>query len=59
MALQPIIDLDSGEPHAYEALARFDVREAVEGPLAWFALADRCGCRRDLERACVRAALPA
>lgn len=57
MTLQPIVDLASGLPHAYEALARFDVREAIDGPLAWFELADRLGCRRDLERACARAAL--
>lgn len=58
IALQPIVDLGGGDVHAYEALARFDVREAVDGPLAWFTLADRFGRRRDLERACVRAALP-
>ncbi len=70
IALQPIVDLVRGTPHAYEALARFDqgggfkrsdrernlVREA-DGPLAWFTLADRFGCRRDLERTCARAAL--
>jgi len=58
IALQPILDLDADVIHAFEALARFDVRESDEGPMAWFALADRAGCRRELERACLRAALP-
>ncbi len=57
IALQPIVNLNGGTAHAYEALARFDVREAVDGPLAWFTLADRFGRRRDLERACARAAI--
>ena len=55
--LQPIIDLESGAVHAYEALARFGVREGGEQPLPWFALADRLGRREALERACLRAAL--
>ncbi len=55
--LQPIIALDTGAVHAYEALARFGVREGGEQPLPWFALADRLGRREALERACLRAAL--
>ena len=57
VVLQPIIDLDTGDVRAYEALARFDVRESDEGPLAWFTLADRLGRRRDLERTCARLVL--
>lgn len=56
MALQPIFDIETGAPRAYEALARFWVSEASESPLAWFELAESNGCRRELERACVRAA---
>lgn len=55
--LQPIVDLQTGAVHAYEALARFGVREGGEQPLPWFALADRLGRREALERACLRAAL--
>lgn len=57
VALQPIVDLATAAPVAYEALARFDVREAVDRPLAWLELADGSGRGRHLERACVRAAL--
>ena len=56
MAVQPIVDLDSGEAHAYEALARFASRDG-HGPLHWFALADEFGMRADLELACLEAAL--
>lgn len=55
--LQPIIDLDTNAVHAYEALARFEVRDGGEHPLPWLALADRLGRRPALERACLRAAL--
>lgn len=55
--LQPIVDLDTGATHAYEALARFAVRDGGEHPLPWFALADRLGRRPELERACLRASL--
>ncbi len=51
---QPIVDLNTGAVHAYEALARF---EHGERPLPWFSLADRLGQRPQLERACLGAAL--
>ncbi len=57
MAVQPVIDLDTGAIHAYEALARFDRRRADRSPLHWFALAEELGERSALERACLRAAL--
>jgi diguanylate cyclase (GGDEF)-like protein len=56
MAVQPIVDLRTGEPHAYEALARFATRDN-EGPLHWFALAEELGMRDELELACLEAAL--
>ena len=55
VATQPIVDLESGESHAYEALARFATR-GEQGPLHWFALADELGLRAELELACLRAA---
>ena len=55
MATQPIVDLENGESHAYEALARFATR-GEQGPLHWFALADELGLRAELELACLRAA---
>jgi diguanylate cyclase (GGDEF)-like protein len=56
MAVQPIVDAETGRAHAYEALARFASRGG-EGPLHWFALADELGMRAELELACLRAAL--
>ena len=56
MVVQPIIDVASGEVHAYEALARFRTRGS-DSPLHWFALADEFGMRDELELACLRAAL--
>jgi diguanylate cyclase (GGDEF)-like protein len=56
MHVQPIIDLRSGRPSAYEALARFQSRVDA-GPLYWFALADEVGVRDELELACLREAL--
>ncbi|MHB8492697.1 MAG: EAL domain-containing protein [Solirubrobacteraceae bacterium] len=56
MAVQPIVDLRTGEVHGYEALARFGP-QANGAPLHWFALADELGERDALERACLRAAL--
>jgi EAL domain-containing protein (putative c-di-GMP-specific phosphodiesterase class I) len=57
MVAQPIVDLQTGQIHAYEALARFDRRRADASPLHWFALAEELGERAALERACLRAAL--
>jgi diguanylate cyclase (GGDEF)-like protein len=56
MKTQPIVDLESGRIHAYEALARFATRGG-EGPLHWFALADEFGLRAELELACLEASL--
>jgi EAL domain-containing protein (putative c-di-GMP-specific phosphodiesterase class I) len=56
MAVQPIVDIGSGEVHAYEALARFGRRRG-ESPLQWFGLAEELGQRGELERACLRRAL--
>lgn len=57
MAVQPIVNIDGGSVHAYEALARFERRHSDSSPLHWFALADELGERSALERACLRAAL--
>jgi diguanylate cyclase (GGDEF)-like protein len=56
MVVQPIVDTRNGIAHAYEALARFRTR-GTDSPLHWFALADEFGLRRELELACLRAAL--
>lgn len=56
MAAQPIVDVESGEIHAYEALARFET-DRGHGPLHWFALAEELGLRPELELACLRAGL--
>jgi EAL domain-containing protein (putative c-di-GMP-specific phosphodiesterase class I) len=58
MAVQPIVDIDSGRVHAYEALARFGVpAPGAATPLHWFALAEQLGARPALERACLLEAL--
>ena len=54
--MQPIVSLESGTTHAYEALARFSTRGG-QGPLYGLALADELGMRAELKRACLRAAL--
>jgi EAL domain-containing protein (putative c-di-GMP-specific phosphodiesterase class I) len=62
MVVQPIVDIETGEIHAYEALARFGQARPGEGrpgatPLHWFVLAEQLGGRPALERACLREAL--
>jgi EAL domain-containing protein (putative c-di-GMP-specific phosphodiesterase class I) len=58
MVVQPIVDIRTGEAHAYEALARFgQPRQDCGSPLHWFALAEELGERAALERACVRQGL--
>lgn len=55
IALQPIIELDSGDVVAFEALARF-AAEPVRSPDLWFAEAAQIGRLLDLELAAARAA---
>lgn len=57
MVVQPIVDIRSGQVHAYEALARFGEAAVNTTPLHWFALAEELGGRQALERACLREAL--
>ena len=57
MAVQPIVAVESGRIHAFEALARFGRRRLDSSPLHWFELAEQLGERAALERACLRAAL--
>ncbi|MTV25317.1 EAL domain-containing protein [Nitriliruptoraceae bacterium ZYF776] len=52
--LQPIVDLCSGLPVGFEALARFDGTRRVD---EWFAAARRVGMTADLELAAARNAL--
>lgn len=54
--LQPIVDLITGAPVGFEALARFDV-ENPQSPDVWFATAADVGLGLDLELAAVRSAL--
>jgi EAL domain-containing protein (putative c-di-GMP-specific phosphodiesterase class I) len=54
--LQPIVDLGSGAPVGFEALARFE-GEAPQPPNLWFAAANEVGLGRELELAAVRSAL--
>lgn len=55
MAVQPIVDMQTGAVHAYEALARFS--GSRRSPLHWLSLADELGQRAELERTCLREAL--
>ncbi len=57
MVVQPIVDITTGEVHAYEALARFGEAGTGTSPLHWLALADELGGRAALERACLRQGL--
>ncbi|GAC1324581.1 MAG: hypothetical protein NVSMB25_22210 [Thermoleophilaceae bacterium] len=56
MAFQPIMDLQTGERLAFEALARVAV-EPYRGPHLWFAEAREAGLLQELELAAVDAAL--
>jgi diguanylate cyclase (GGDEF)-like protein len=56
IAVQPIVDVNTGSVRAYEALARFDA-DGGDSPLLWFASADEVGLRTELELHCLRAAL--
>ncbi|MHB8718640.1 MAG: sensor domain-containing phosphodiesterase [Candidatus Dormibacteria bacterium] len=54
--LQPIVDLVSGDPVGFEALARID-SETPQPPNVWFAMAEQVGLGTELELAAVRSAL--
>ena len=54
---QPIVDLDSGLPVAYEALARGPRDSPLESPAALFGAADALGIVSELDRACRSAAI--
>lgn len=56
--VQPVVDVATTTVRGYEALARFDAPRG-DAPLYWFAAADDVGLRRELELACLRAALGA
>lgn len=56
MVYQPIVDLQGGTVHGFEALARFDVQPA-RTPEAWFACAKQVGLGLELELKALRAAL--
>lgn len=56
MVLQPIVDIDTGQPFCFEALARFNV-PPLRGPAAWFAEAAEVGLGVELELAAVQRAL--
>jgi predicted signal transduction protein with EAL and GGDEF domain len=53
MAVQPMVDLATGETRAYEALARFGDGRS---PLHWLSVAEEFGQRDALECACLAAA---
>jgi EAL domain-containing protein (putative c-di-GMP-specific phosphodiesterase class I)/CheY-like chemotaxis protein len=55
-ALQPVVDLATGQVAGMEALARFEA-EPSQGPAEWFAEADGVGLRNDLELHALRTAL--
>ena len=54
---QPIVELDSGEVAAVEALARGPAGSPLESPAAMFGVARRAGRLHDLEWACRAAAI--
>ncbi len=56
MAFQPIVDLSTGAPVGFEALARFP-DGAERSPAEWFREAGEAGVGPDLELAAVRTAL--
>jgi len=59
MVFQPILDLETGEVVAQEALARFDHLEPKRAPIAWFHEARSVGLLTELELQAMRTALEA
>jgi diguanylate cyclase (GGDEF)-like protein len=56
IVFQPVLELATGRPAGYEALARFDA-EPPRGPDEWLAQAHRAGLGAELEALALRAAL--
>ena len=56
IVFQPVVELATGRPAGYEALARID-SEQLRGPEEWFAQAHRVGLGEELEALALRAAL--
>jgi EAL domain-containing protein (putative c-di-GMP-specific phosphodiesterase class I) len=56
---QPVVELESGALHGYEALARGPKDSMFEMPRAMFALSGRVGASGDLDRVCRAAAFRA
>jgi len=54
---QPVVEMDSGVVHGFEALARGPKDSMFEMPRAMFALSGRVGASGDLDRLCRAAAL--
>jgi EAL domain-containing protein (putative c-di-GMP-specific phosphodiesterase class I)/GGDEF domain-containing protein len=54
---QPVVELESGALHGFEALARGPKDSMFEMPRAMFALSGRVGASGDLDRVCRAAAL--
>jgi diguanylate cyclase (GGDEF)-like protein len=58
IVFQPVLELATGRPAGYEALARFDA-EPQRGPDEWLAQAHRAGLGAELEALAIEAALQA
>ena len=56
IVFQPVVELATGRPAGYEALARFE-SDTPRGPDEWFAQAHRVGLGEELEGLALRAAL--
>ena len=56
IVFQPVLELATGRPAGYEALARFD-GEPARGPDEWLAQAHRAGLGAELEALAIRTAL--
>ena len=58
IVFQPVVELATGRPAGFEALARFDA-EPPRGPDEWLAQAHRAGLGAELEPLAIKAALDA